>query len=113
VDEKTFSISVFGGSLVELRCTYPERKAELGTTVYYPLTVINRGLSGVFKLSLIGLPSVFKWSFLKDNTDIRAIYLEEGETAAVTLAVGIPNIPSNFTLEGAKGQFNPDNHQQP
>jgi len=25
--------------------------------------------------------------------------LEEGETAAVTLAVGIPNIPSNFTLD--------------
>jgi hypothetical protein len=99
VDEKTFSISVFGGSLVELRCTYPERKVELGSTVYYPLTVINRGLSGVFKLSLTGLPSVFRWAFLKDNTDIQAIYLEEGETAVVTLAVDVPEIPLNYTLD--------------
>jgi len=97
--EKTFSIGAFSGTLLELRCTYPERRGELGTTVYYPISIVNRGLSDVYKLSVTGLPSLFKWRFLKDNSEIQAVYLEEGQQNVVLLAVDIPKIPLNFTLD--------------
>ena len=99
IEEKGYSVTVFGGRQVELRCTYPEKKPELGTTVSYPLTVINRGLAGVFGFSIEGLPSVFKGAFIKDETNLQAVYLEEGEQAVFVLVVEVPKIPLNYMLE--------------
>jgi len=102
-EEETVSINIDEEASVDVRCLFPEKSVDLGSKVEYPLWLVNRGSAGIYMLRVEGLPDSVDYRFIKDGVEVRAVYLEEGGQARITLEVEIPGIPVNFTVGEAIG----------
>lgn len=97
-----------------LFCDYPARVAERGETVTYNLTLrLTASTSQTVYLDLRGLPEGWEASFRGGGNVVRAVYVEPGKDASVSLRVVVPETVAGDTYrwtvtargEGVSAEF--------
>ncbi|MGB9777568.1 MAG: NEW3 domain-containing protein [Anaerolineae bacterium] len=80
-----------------LFCDYPARVAELGETVTFNLTLrLTASTPQTVYLDVKGLPEGWEATFRGGGNVVRAVYVEPGKDASVSLRVVVPeNIPGD------------------
>lgn len=81
-----------------LFCDYPARVAERGETVTFNLTLrLTASIPQTVYLDVQGLPEDWKATFRGGGNVVRAVYVEPGKDASVTLRVEVPENVSGDT----------------
>lgn len=92
-----FPVRAQEGRGLTLFCDYPARVAELGETVSFNLTLrLTASPPQTVYLDVQGLPEGWEASFRGGGNVVRAVYVEPGKDAMVTLRVVVPeNVPGD------------------
>ncbi|MFQ5621630.1 MAG: hypothetical protein ACE5FT_07385, partial [Candidatus Nanoarchaeia archaeon] len=82
-----------------IKCPFSSKKANVGSTIIYDLSVKNRGRKAFYYLGTQELPPSITAKFVYGDSELSGLYLEENQETSISLRIDLPAFPRGFIID--------------